>query len=183
MAVIEALPLRSCIARAAVLDHALSLSGPPSTVLGEIARIMHQEARLLIRERNWRWEMDGESRTVITSFRRYGGDLYFGEVERTLRPPLEVERVWLLDPRDPEVSRLMRLPRDRLAVLRRADFPGVSGRFLCEEKFSLPQFVAPRLEEVVREAGLRPRAWLERDGAYLTLLAEKEDREGVGPRP
>ncbi len=167
------LPLRSAVTRSAVLDHALSLHCIPRRVLAEAARVACPGARLLIRERNWRWEMAGERRTVLTGFRSYDGKLFFGEVERTLDPPLEVERVWLLDRSVAEVSRMLKLPRDRLAALTLSDFPEVTYHFVREEKFSIVQFVDASLEALVREAGLRVAAWLERNGAYLTLAAEK----------
>jgi hypothetical protein len=173
MGTADRLPLRSGTIRSAVLDHALSLGCVPHAALGEAKRVIRGGGRLLIRERNWDWEMAGQDRNVSTSFRRYHGRLYFGEVVRTLDPPLEVERVSLLDETNAAVSRMLALPRDRLASLRREDFPEVGDHIVHQERFAIVQFVGATLEAHVRDAEMRIAAWLERGAAYLTLVAEK----------
>ncbi len=170
---LERLPLRSGVLNGVVLDHAMPLLSTPRQALAEVARATRRGARVVIRERSWRWEMADRELTIRTSFRRFGGDLYFGEIERTLNPPREVERIWLLDGTCPTVARMLAMPRSELAALNREDFPRVHEHYVRGESFQLQQFVSESLQDLVARAGLRIRTWLERGGAYLTLVAER----------
>ncbi len=164
------LPLRTGTVRGAILDHFLPLQASPDSAVKEVVRSVEAGGWIVFRERNWAWELAGHERTVRTSFRRYGGELYFGEIERTLRPPREVERIWLLDKRRPAVARLLALPREDLARLRRADAPDVATWFLREERFTLTQFLPDNLARLATHGGLHGFEWLESDEAYVTLL-------------
>jgi hypothetical protein len=173
----SSLPLRTGNVRGAILDHFLPLQASPGSAMKEVVRSVEAGGWIVFRERNWAWELAGQERTVRTSFRRYGGQLYFGEIERTLRPPQEVERIWLLDRRRPAVSSLLALPREDLARLHRTDAPDVATWFLREERFTLTQFLPDSLASLAVDSRLQGLEWLESDGAYLTLLGRTPLRD------
>jgi hypothetical protein len=122
--------------------------------------------------------MGGVQRTTATSFRRYEGALYFGQVERTLSPPREVERIWLLDSSCLQVARLLALSRAQLAAMTREAFPSVESCFVREERFCITQFVMGNLEALIEASDLRITRWLESGCGYLTVVTERAGDAG-----
>jgi SAM-dependent methyltransferase len=136
-----------------VVDSSILLSNSVRTSLREFRRVLKPAGRLCAVAVNWEYEMAGKTETYETSFRRYGSKVYLGLLKRTLSPPMEVEYVCLLDPKEGFVKKLASMEREELRTLSLADVPGAAKAVVSAELIEIPQFTRAFLEDVCAEAG------------------------------
>lgn len=181
---LTALPLAEGSVDAVVSDCALASWRDPGAIGAELARVLDCGGLCLAREANWAFELRGRAVVEETSFKRYGGRIYFGYTKRTLDPPREVEYICLLDHDNPWVANLERLPREVLRDLSPDECPRLRELLVSAEYFEVHHHLAETLADLLGACGLTsvevgPSGFDAAVGDYLAAVRRDLEERGI----
>jgi hypothetical protein len=151
-----------------VSDCGLASWENPAQIATELLRVLDRGGLLVAREANWEFELQGKPLVEESSFKRYGGEIYYGYTKRTTVPPKEVEYICLVDRNNLWVKNLQSVPREVLRKISPEESPGVGDLLVSADYFEIQQMTRTTLADLLEETG------------FVSVEVKKSGLQGAG---